>query len=220
MNPWDHPHANRALLLNLGSMIQSQGVWARYAEGTAGREPMEFLDVALNLTDGNEGDGRLALDLGCGAGNEVLALLQRGWRVHAVDGESRAIEILEARVPAELEDHLTTEVALFHEAALPGADLVFASLSLPFAAEHLLESVGAATAAVRELGWFVGVFLGHNDSWASLDDVATVDSHDIEGMLTGLEIRHMDEAEFDGSSGAGPKHWHWYVVGACRPGSG
>lgn len=198
-------------------MIQEEGVWARYAEGTAERDPMEFLDVALEVTDGVRGADRLAVDLGCGAGNEALALLKRGWRVHAVDGERRAIEILRDRVPPEIAERLTTEVSLFHETVLPRADLVFASLSLPFAAEHLRESVEVAKTAVREGGWFVGVFFGHSDTWAMEDDVATVGHDDIEEMLDGLEVRHIDEAEFDGPSGAGPKHWHWYVVSATRP---
>lgn len=198
-------------------MIQDEGVWARYAEGTAERDPMEFLDIALDVTDGDHGADRLAVDLGCGAGNEALALLDRGWRVHAVDGERRAIEILRDRVSRELAERLTTDVSLFHEAVLPRADLVFASLSLPFAAQHLRESVEVAKTAVREGGWFVGVFFGHSDTWAEEDDVATVDRDDIEEMFDGLEVRHIDEAEFDGPSGAGPKHWHWYVVSATRP---
>lgn len=177
---------------------------------------MEFLDTALRLADGESGQGRLAIDLGCGAGNETIALLQRGWRVHAVDGAPRAIEVLNERVPPDLAQMLTTEVTFFHEALLPDADLVFASLSLPFAAQHLRDSVEVAVKAVRPGGWFVGVFFGHNDTWADEDDVATVDTDDINSMLTELEGVSIEESEFDGPSGAGPKHWHWYVAGARR----
>ena len=198
-------------------MLQDKGVWARYAEGTAGRDPMQFLDIAIKVTDGESGSGRLAIDLGCGAGNEAIALLERGWRVHAIDGEPRAIEILTERVPTELAEGLTTEVRFFHEANLPEADLVFASLSLPFAADHLRDSVAVALQAVHAGGWFVGVFLGHNDTWATEKDVATVDADDIEVMLDEFEMISIDESEFDGPSGAGPKHWHWYVASAHRP---
>lgn len=199
-------------------MLQEKGVWARYAEGTAGRQPMEFLDRAIELTEGGVGLERLAIDLGCGAGNETLALLERGWRVHAVDGEPRAIEILTDRVPADIAARLTTEVSLLHQANLPRADLVFASLSLPFAGKQLRQAVDNATAAVKTGGWFVGVFFGHNDTWAAEDDVATVDAAEIEAMFAEFEMVHIDESEFDGPSGAGPKHWHWYVVSARRPG--
>ena len=198
-------------------MLDDQGVWARYAEGTAGRDPMDLLETAINVTGGTNGHGRLAVDLGCGAGNESLALLERGWRVHAVDAEPRAIDVLRSRVPEGLAGRLTTDVALFHEANLPEADLVFASLSLPFAAERLQEAVESAKAAVRAGGWFVGMFFGHSDTWAEEDDVATVSPKDIEMMLEGLETMQIEEAEFDGPSGAGPKHWHWYVVSARRP---
>lgn len=178
---------------------------------------MEFLEVAIEVTGGENGDGRLAIDLGCGAGNESLALLERGWRVHAVDAEPKAIEILRARVPERLTGRLTTDVAHFHEADLPEAVLVFASLSLPFAAGRIQEAVESAKAAVGAGGWFVGVFFGHEDTWATEDDVATVSADDIERMLDGLELEHIEEAEFDGPSGAGRKHWHWYVVSAHRP---
>lgn len=203
--------------LSLAQMLQEEGVWARYAEGTAGRDPMEFLEVALQVTGGDRGCGRMAVDLGSGAGNEALALLERGWRVHAVDSEPRAIDILTQRVPEGLAERLTTELSSFHEADLPVADLVFASLSLPFAAGHIQDAVDTAKGAIRPGGWFVGVFFGHADTWAAEDDVATVDAGDIERMLSGLEMNHVDEAEFDGPSGAGPKHWHWYVVSARRP---
>lgn len=198
-------------------MLYQEGVWARYAEGTAGRDPMEFLDVALKVTDGEHGRDRMAIDLGCGAGNETRALLERGWRVHAVDGEPRAIEILTNRVPAGLEERLTTAISLFHEADLPQSDLVFASLSLPFAGPLLRDSVAVAAKAVRASGWFVGVFFGANDTWASEADVATADPGEIEAMLDGFERISIKESEFDGPSGVGPKHWHWYVTTARRP---
>jgi SAM-dependent methyltransferase len=197
-------------------MLQDKDVWARYAEGTAGREPMGFLDTAIKVTNGDRGDGRTAIDLGCGAGNETLALLERGWRVHAVDGERQAIDILTNRVSEDNAVRLTTEVSLFHEAHLPEADLVFASLSLPFAAEHLRESVDIALKAVKADGWLVAVFFGRNDTWAAEEDVAVVEPDDIYAMLDGFEMITIDESEFDGFSGAGPKRWHWYVVSAHR----
>ena len=194
-----------------------QGVWARYAEGTAGREPVKFLDVALDKTDGWNGRDRLSIDLGSGAGNEALVLLKHGWRVLAIDGEPRAIEILESRVPREVASNLETRVSRFDELDLPAAELVFASLSLPFAGDDLEEVVRVVSNAVLPGGWFVGVFFGVNDTWADEPDIAVVEIHDIEKWLTGLSDIEIDEEEFDGPSGSGPKHWHWFVVSARRP---
>lgn len=192
-------------------------LWARYAEGTAGRDPVKFLDVALEKTDGLEGRGRLAIDLGSGAGNEVLFLLEHGWRVLAIDGEPRAIEILESRVPAALSPSLETRVAGFSSLELPPADLVFASLSLPFAGDDLARVVGLALDAVVAGGWFVGVLFGAEDDWASEPDIAVVGLDDIDRWLADFANLEIAEEEFDGPSGTGPKHWHWYVVSAQRP---
>lgn len=197
-----------------------KSLWARYAEGTAGRDPVKFLDVALDKTNGRQGRGRLAIDLGSGAGNEALVLLEHGWRVLAIDGEPRAIEILESRVPKALSPRLETRVAGFTSLSLPPADLVFASLSLPFAGDDLERVVGLALDAVAPAGWFVGVFFGVNDAWAVEPDIAVVRLDDIERWLADFSNVDIDEEEFDGPSDAGPKHWHWYVVSAQRPEAG
>lgn len=193
-----------------------ESTWARYAKGTAGRDPMKFFHRAVEVTQGDDGSGRLVVDLGSGAGNEALAFLERGWTVHAVDGEPAAIALLLSRVPDEASRRLTTEVSFFHEMDIPQADLVFASLSLPFSGDHLGESMKRATEAVRPGGWFVGVLFGHNDGWAHQEDVAPVDVETIKGFLSGFDDLEIEEEEFDGPSSVGEKHWHWYVVAARR----
>jgi len=177
---------------------------------------MKFLAHALSLFDDSSGSGLLAVDLGCGAGNETLALLERGWRVHAVDGEPRAIQILKDRVPSEASPRLTTELAKFHEANLPDADLVLASLSIPFAGDAHDQSVLRALAAVKPGGWFVGVFFGENDQWASEPDIAWTDPAHISSLFADFDPIRIEEEEFDGPSSIGEKHWHWYVVSARR----
>lgn len=209
----DRSSSSRQLDLNAGKSL-----WARYAEGTAGREPVKFLDVALEKTDGRNGRDRLVIDLGSGAGNEALVLLDHGWRVLAVDGEPRAIEILESRVPEALAPRLETRISGFADIDLPTAELVFASLSLPFAGDDLDRAVRTALDAVAPEGWFVGVLFGVNDTWAAEPDIAVVGVGEIEEWFAGLANIEIREEEFDGPSGSGPKHWHWYVVSAQRPG--
>lgn len=197
-----------------------ESLWARYAEGTAGRDPMHFLDVALEKTDGHEGRGRLVVDLGSGAGNEALVFLDNGWSVLAVDAEPRALEILDQRVDLAKRPNIQMRLGSFHEIDLPEADLVFASLSLPFAGDHFEAALGSGLRAVRPGGWFVGVLFGHNDTWATEPDVFTVDRDLIAAAFEEFENLEIEEEEFDGPSGAGPKHWHWYVVSAKREGRG
>lgn len=197
----------------------AKSMWTRYAEGTSGRDPLKFFNKAIEVSDGGDGSGPVVVDLGSGAGNETLGFLERGWAVHAVDGDQGAMDVLLSRVPVDQRSRLSTEVASFHNATLRPADLVFASLSLPFAGEYLEPSMANALAAIRPGGWFVGVLFGHNDTWATDDDVAPVDHETIAEFFDGFDPIEIDEEEFDGPSGSGPKHWHWYVVSARRPDS-
>jgi methylase of polypeptide subunit release factors len=61
----------------------TQPNWETYHARTLGRRPRPLLLAACDLF--GSGDGRTAVDLGCGAGVDVLALLARGWSVTAVD---------------------------------------------------------------------------------------------------------------------------------------
>lgn len=60
---------------------------AAYQERTAHREPTEYFVSAMEFINGDNGDGRLAVDLGCGGRAETMALLARGWRVFAMDAD-------------------------------------------------------------------------------------------------------------------------------------
>ena len=126
------------------------------------------------------------------------------------------MEILESRVPPALRGELTTTVGDFSHIELPEADLVFASLSLPFAGQRFRRALKNAIGAVAPDGWFVAVFLGPRDGWATQRGVATVGRSELTDALSDFERMSIDEEEFDGPSGAGPKHWHWFIVVARR----
>ena len=57
--------------------------WAEYNDAQGGRDVRELCARVMALA--GHGEGRVALDLGCGAGVETRALLADGWRVHAID---------------------------------------------------------------------------------------------------------------------------------------
>jgi trans-aconitate methyltransferase len=104
--------------------------WDDYYKKIHGRAPRQLL---LDALEKYPTDASLhAIDLGCGDGTETVVLLSRGWRVLAVDGESVAIKRLMEKVPQEGQVRLQTQVAKFEEVTLPPADLIHASLSIPF----------------------------------------------------------------------------------------
>jgi hypothetical protein len=71
--------------------------WASYYAATPGHEPRPLLRAACELL--GAGVGRTAIDLGCGSGDDALALLAWGWSVVAVDQEPTAHQRQLGRAP-------------------------------------------------------------------------------------------------------------------------
>ena len=107
-------------------MSQGQG-WAAYYDKLRDRPPRKTLMAALDAF-GEPPPDALAIDLGCGAGRDIVEILRRGWRVVAVDSEPEALRQLEARnLP-----NITPVLARFEEVPLPlGVHLVNSSFALP-----------------------------------------------------------------------------------------
>lgn len=192
--------------------------WAPFLEGTADRPPLRFFDRAMEFVGGNDGRGRLAIDLGCGGGAETRALLDRGWSVFATDRSPTAERLLLDRVPPNARHRLTIAIGRFETVALPDADLVYAQMSLPFAGDGFAEATDAAIAAVRPGGAFVGHFFGMDDDWIANDDVTGVTRQWVEERFAAFDSVQIDEINEDGPFGldSNTKHWHYYFVLAHR----
>ncbi len=73
------------------------------AGGDAGEIPWAELKPKTPLTDwlaANKGDGRTALDVGCGLGDNANAFHQAGWKTAAFDVAPTAIEWAQKRFPS------------------------------------------------------------------------------------------------------------------------
>ena len=192
--------------------------WSKFYAAPADRGETERFLHAIELTDGNDGSGRVVIDLGSGAGVEARAFLDRGWSVFALDTEPEAVDRLLALIDEVQRARLTAVVAAFDEVELPTADLVFAQYSLPFAIGDRFEpSVEAAVEAVKPGGWFYGHFFGPNDEWAGHGATASVRS-DIERYFAGFDPLTIAEEEgMRDTLTVGPKYWHVFTVEARRP---
>ncbi|HVL38508.1 MAG TPA: class I SAM-dependent methyltransferase [Fimbriimonadaceae bacterium] len=160
--------------------------------------------------------GADALDLGCGVGHGTLFLLERGFRVTAVDAESRALDILRSRVSSA---HRVSLIASrFEDFEPPPCDLVLAFFSLFFMpAEAFKTFWQKLVAAMRPGGVFAGQFLGVNDEWRDRG-YSTFTSAEVRRLLAGLETLYYEEVERDGETALGtPKHWHVFHVIARKP---
>lgn len=185
----------------------TESTWADYYAANEGRAPRDLLlDVLGRFA--MPGD---AVDLGCGAGIDTLAMLDRGWTVCAIDAESEAIERLRARAGDRPE--LSSERASMEDADLPPADLVWASYSLFFCDPGRFPEVWTRIrAAVRPGGRFAGEILGDRDTWAAMADRTAMTRSDAEALFDGWTVERFEEEENDGEACSGPKHWHLFHV--------
>lgn len=192
--------------------------WNVYYDVYAGRPARETLLKALALL--GPGAGRQALDLGCGAGNDTFEMLGQGWQVLALDKQEEAIRRVLANCPAGNQPQLSTQVVGFEEmAGLPPAELINASLSLPFCQPQFFGQVWQQVVdRLRPGGYFAGHLLGKKDSWANLPDLTTLHPTELDQLLRPFEIVHYLEEEKDEPTVTGKmKHWHIYSLVIRKP---
>ncbi|WP_405063338.1 methyltransferase domain-containing protein [Kribbella sp. NBC_01505] len=185
--------------------------WTPYVELTTGDAPRPFYLRTVELVD----QVGTAVDLGFGAGNEVLDLLQRGWQVHAVDSSTAALAELARR--ADGLAGLTLERSELWEAQPPAADYVHAGFSLFFAPpERFAEVWAVVTRAVRPGGIFAGQLLGERDTWADEPGLTVHTEAEVRELLAEWDVLELKSVELDGRAMSGPKHWHRFDIVARR----
>ena len=185
--------------------------WDDFYKRVQGRSPRQLLLDALEKFP--EQASLQAIDLGCGDGTESAVLLSRGWHVLAVDAEPAAIQHLLAKVPEAEQVNLQTQVAKFEEITLPNADLVHASLSLPFChPDHFPALWQKITRVIKPGGRFAGHFFGVHDSWANKEHMTFHTEAQVRALLENFEIESFHEMDEDGPAASGPEHWHVFTV--------
>jgi trans-aconitate methyltransferase len=195
----------------IGRMRHSDGHWAIYNSRQAGRPVRELCRRVMSLT--GPGEGRTAIDLGCGAGRETAALLADGWRVLAHDSEPgtelRLLRTVGGKHPA-----LTVRVCAFKDLSkLPSADLIYAGFSLPFQKRSSFDRVWTTMRNSLKPGARLAVnVFGEHDSWAADEAMTFLRESELRSLLNGLEIEHWHEEDAPGQAFSGPKHWHVFEV--------
>ena len=156
------------------------------------------------------------VDLGCGQGRDTFAMLERGWRVLAIDAEAGAIERLRGR--AGDEPRLETRVASFADAEWPPADLVNAGYALPFCPPAHFDALWERiVTSIRPGGRFSGQLFGDRDEWAGDPELTCQTREQALALLDGFELERFEEEDADGKTALDePKHWHVFHVIARR----
>jgi len=189
--------------------------WPDYYQAIGHRAPREPLLDALQRFGSSVG---FAVDLGCGNGVDTVELLRRGWRVLAIDAEADGIERLLQRDDLVNRDKLETCVARLEDATWPTANLVNASLILPFVPPTAFDEVWyRIVQSLATDSRFAGHFFGNRDTWAELQTRTHHSRDQVQDLLKDFELERFDEQEYDGKTALGDaKHWHIFEVVARR----
>lgn len=195
-------------------MTQENSGWENYYQKMQGRAPRQvLLDVLDKFEKETSINSRNAIDLGCGAGNETVVLLEHGWNVLAIDGDPGGIKRLMENVSKVDRSRLQTQVAKFEQVSLRATDLIHASLSLPFChPDHFPVLWSKIVNAIQPGGRFAGHFFGVRDSWANEPDMTFHTEDQVRALFEDFEFESFQEIDEDGTATSGPKHWHLFTV--------
>lgn len=194
--------------------------WSVYYQVVPKDKPKETLLKAINLFEENINTDikKIAIDLGCGHGPDTFELLKKGWNVTAIDNQKEGLDIIKNLILPEWSERLVLCQHEFEDLKLPKAQLVNASLCLPFCKPEYFHGLwNEIVESINSGGRFSGHLFGVNDSWAVYDNMTFHTRSDIDEMFKMFEIEHLIEIEEDGFQAGGvPKHWHIYNIVARK----
>ena len=190
-----------------------------YLDGTLGLSPRPALVEAASVFDNQP--PRMAFDIGCGPGREVVSLLGLGFRVVAIDPYAEMIELTRQAVHAEcprlmpmLELHQTTLERFAPTLQSAQFDVVHAGFVFPFIAAADFGGAFQDTARSMKVGArLVAQFFGPDDQFIREARAGVMTSHDRESLaklLADFEILRHDEVNRAGHVGRGVAKW-WHV---------
>ncbi|MCE7762841.1 methyltransferase domain-containing protein [Pseudomonas putida] len=182
--------------------------WNAFYERTKNRAPSVLLSCAVDHAKHLR--PQHAVDLGCGAGNEALQLIQAGWQVLAIDKEPEAIALTASKCSTDEARMLDAKVADFeHLTELPQSSLIHAGLALPFCHparfDHLRSLISKALVPG---GVFAGHFFGLRHGCASQGHMSFHSVESIQALAAGLETILLRETESSMVIDSGTVNWH------------
>lgn len=153
------------------------------------------------------------IDLGCGAGNDTIFLIKNGWKVTAIDKEDTEM-IIKNYLNKEEQKSLEFIKSDFENITLKSCDLLVANFSLPFCKkDYLKELWEKIEKSIIKNGYFVGNFLGINDTWINKPNMIFLRKEEVLNLFSSFNIIKFYETEKDAKTALGTeKHWHIFDV--------
>lgn len=188
-----------------------------YIEKTKNRLPKPIL---INLV--KEIEPGKAVELGIGAGNDTLFLLQNGWNVEAIDINEEGQNRVKTLLDDTQKEKFIFKNQKFEDLNLEknSYDLVVGFDSLHFCEKKFFTKFfNNIIESLKPNGYFIGSLLGNKDSWKSEKDniMMFFSNEEIKKLFKEFEILILKENERDGQTISGkPKHWHSFLIKARK----
>ena len=169
--------------------MPNQDNWELYYEKTSGKPPRETLTRALDRFKDEKFIGK-AFDIGSGACNDVKYLLAQGWKVIAVDNETKAQVYFEKEFGEN--PSASFQLASFEDVKWEPVALVHAGYTLAFCSkEHFPQVLQQIKSAIKKDGRFAGNFFGIEHTW---NDLHLLSASDVKALFHDFEIEYFEES--------------------------
>lgn len=186
-----------------------------YIDKTASLPHRDILETVIDKLE--KRTSNIAVDCGCGNGNDIQFLLDCGFYVYGFDNEPAAIEACRKRFSERSSISLTQKN--FETFEYPQADIIYASRSLFFCEQQeLLITCEKIIEALSDTGVFCGDFLGEEDEWIKGGrPVSFTSKKQLEAIFAELPFFKCKEVKRQGKTVNGKeKFWHTYTVIAAK----
>lgn len=190
----------------------------RYIEKNKNRLPKKELIKLLNeLKPGK------AIELGTGAGNDTIYLLEKNWEVLSVDINEQSRNHINSLLDDEKRKRFSFKNQAFEDLEIEkeSCDLIIGFDSMHFCRkEKFAEFFKKVSDAIKSKGYFIGNLIGVRDSWNNGNNkMPFFTREDIEKLFSEFDIEEGDlkEYEKDGqTTSSNPKHWHCFFIKARK----
>lgn len=180
--------------------------WSKYQNDTLDDKVENLLIEFLN----NYKDIRDVVDLGCGAGNELVYLLKRGYKVISIDRQLNKNYILDRLTDKEKNDVSFIE-SDFKDLVIPKTDCVMAMFSIPFCNPLYFDKLwNNIYDYINDGGYFIGQLFGDRDAWNTTYWLNTFSKDEVIKKLSKYEILLFDEIEY--LRDIDNKKWHYFNI--------
>ncbi len=183
----------------------------KYYEATMNNKPSTLIRKFFINKYNQKLQGNVAIDLGCGTGNDTVFLLDNGFEVTAIDQEEQVKEIIKNKNLNLNEENLKVIIDDFSEIEISNSDLILANFSLFFVKDNFDGFIEKTLKNIKLKGFFVGNFLGKEDGWNKTR--TTVEKEKLLEYFKDFEMFYFSEEKYYKDTANGKsKFWHVYTV--------